>query len=81
MAKAKKYPDTLAGAISYLRAEGPMIGLALAIGRPDPQVQGVWEVNVPRVGRVAARRHIVYLSGYPDPLGKIRTENDFETED
>ncbi len=70
----KKYPDTLEGAKAYLKDECT-IDFTGGTGRPDPQVQGVWEVWSKNGDRA-----IVYLAGYKEPVGGIRPTNDFEVE-
>jgi hypothetical protein len=47
-----------------------------ATGRPDPSVQGVWEVRTKD-----GVRAIVYLAGYREPMGNVRATNDFEVDD
>lgn len=70
-----RYPDTEEGAISYLRDDAAL-DLDGATARPDPSVEGVWEVTLE-----SGRRAIVYLAGYEDPWGRERDWNDFEVED
>lgn len=71
---AKRYPDTRAGAVQYLRDDSSldMRQTNIRSVRPDPQVDGVWEVML------SDRQVIVYLAGYKEPFGRTRTENDFE---
>ena len=75
----KTYPDTAKGAIAYLRADSSL-DLTNATARPDPQVLGVWLVELhvddPQIGQEVDA--IVYLAGYPTPWGDDRPHNDFE---
>lgn len=71
----KQYKDSEHGAIQYLRDDAAL-DLDGATARPDPSVEGVWEVTL-RDGR----RAIVYLAGYRDPWGRERQWNDFELEE
>ncbi len=73
----KKYPDSAEGAIACL-TELSTYKTKGATVRPDPSVQGVWQVTMPAE---QGRRAIVYLAGYRDPWGKVRPNNDFESED
>lgn len=66
------YPDTEAGALACLREDSQLL-LAGATAKPDPYVQGVWEVTT-----AGSLRVIVYLAGYRDPFGDVRASNDFE---
>jgi len=70
----KKYPDTAGGAIACLQSDSTL-DVKEATARPDPSVEGVWEVRCPNGDRA-----IVYLAGYKDPFGQIRSRNDFEAE-
>lgn len=70
-----KYPDTADGAIQALK-ELSVLNCEGCTARPDPSVRGVWEVKNPK-----GQRAIVYLAGYPDPMGNTRISNDFEVED
>lgn len=70
-----KYPDSQAGAIQYLRDDSQGLSLDGATARPDPSVQGVWEVRMKNGDRA-----IVYLAGYKEPMGNVRAANDFEVE-
>jgi hypothetical protein len=73
------YPDTSEGALQYLRADCSL-DLSRATARPDPQVYGVWLVDLhvtdPQLGQEV--EVLVYLAGYPDPCGDARPHNDFE---
>jgi hypothetical protein len=40
----------------------------------DPSVEGVWAVDNP----AKHLRLVIYMAGYRDPFGKVRTMNDFE---
>lgn len=73
--RAKRYPDTRAGAIQYLRDESSLDLRPTNIRSvsPDQQVEGVWEVML------SDTQVIVYLAGYRDVWNRTRTENDFET--
>jgi len=73
----ERYQDSAAGAIQMLRdyADTKQVKLDGATARPDPQVQGVWEVKMKNGDRA-----IVYLAGYREPMGNIRATNDFEME-
>jgi hypothetical protein len=73
--RPKKYPDTAAGAIAFLKDESTL-DLKGAKGKADPSVAGVWQITTN-----SGQRTIVYLAGYKDPFGKLRSYNDFETED
>jgi hypothetical protein len=73
----KQYPDTSAGALAYL-GEDSTLDLEGATARPDPAVEGVWEVTMPAEN---GRRAIVYLAGFRTPWGEARLWNDFEVED
>src|SRR5208282_1833026 len=74
----QRYQDSAAGAIQMLRdyADSRQVDLKGATARPDPQVQGVWEVKMKNGDRA-----VVYLAGYREPSGNIRATNDFEYED
>jgi hypothetical protein len=70
----KRYSDTRAGVLQYLRDDSsldlrPTNIRSVSI---DNQVEGVWEVML------SDCQVIVYLAGYKDPWGRTRTENDFE---
>lgn len=69
-----KYPDTRLGVLKYLREASSHDLRASNIRsiRPDPQVDGVWEVMLPNY------QIIVYLAGYREPSGRIRRFDDFE---
>ena len=74
------YPDTSEGALQYLRADCSL-DLTSATARPDPQVLGVWLVDLhvadPQLGQEV--EVLVYLAGYPDYRGgDARPYNDFE---
>ena len=72
------FPDTEEGAMAYLRAETEgEINMDICLVSPDPQVNGVWKVDVPRDSVV--EYCIVYLAGYMMPNGVIRDTNDFES--
>jgi hypothetical protein len=70
--RPKKYPDTMAGALEFLKDESTF-DLRGAVGKMD-SVEGVWLITMPLTHEAA----IVYLAGYKDPFGKIREHNDFE---
>lgn len=72
----RKYPDTSAGALQYLKDDSKGLNLTGAKVFPDPVVHGVWGVDL-----TDGRRVIVYLAGYPDPWGESRKYNDFEVEE
>lgn len=72
----KRYPDSPEGAVQCLRDMSSGLNLQGATARPDPSVQGVWQVTMK-----GGQRVIVYLGGYKDPFGNVRTSNDFEVED
>jgi hypothetical protein len=65
-----KYHDTADGAIQFLMDESTL-DLRGAKGRPDPQVQGVWEITLKD-----GTRAIVYLAGYREPSGQTRKTKD-----
>lgn len=72
-----KYADTVAGVLSMLREESNQslhkyLDATARVQR-DPSVAGVWLVGL-RNGQSI----IAYLAGYPDAMGRVRTENDFE---
>jgi hypothetical protein len=73
------HPDTADGALAYLRGDCSL-DLSRATARPDPQVAGVWLVDLhvpdPQVGQEV--QVLVYLRGYADPWGNNREHNDFE---
>ncbi len=73
----KKHPDTSAGAIQSLKEQSDLKTEG-ATARPDPSVEGVWMVTLPKEG---GRKAIVYLAGYKEPAGSARKHNDFEVED
>jgi len=77
-AKVTVYPDTAKGAEAMLRDESTYFsnGETVVRARPDPEVQGVWEVITS-----ANVRCIAYLAGYKDPWGNVRQFNDFEETD
>jgi hypothetical protein len=77
----KVYPDTSAGAIECLRDESALVLTGKMDCCPDPYVVGVWEVRSKGIDEDQNWRVIVYLKGYKDPWGQVRTENDFEAED
>lgn len=80
---AQKYPDTADGALEYLKKDA-VYDLSKACCFPDPAIEGVWLVrgavvhyeNAPITEEVCDV--IVYLAGYKDPFGQLRTHNDFE---
>lgn len=74
----KKYPDTLAGAVACLREESTLVLADEPTGQPDPQVEGVWLVNLDEDANDGNNAAIVYLGGYADPWGNLREDNDFE---
>ena len=80
---ANKYPDNEKGLIAFM-TDGKEVDPRYVIGlgfpkqcemQSDGSVQGVWAVDSYKTGA----RVIVYMAGYPDPLGKERTTNDFES--
>lgn len=78
MDKDKVYPDTGRGAIQCLK-DISTLRMRGAVADPDPIVSGVWRVRLPAYRPL--RLAVVYLAGYPDPFGRKRTFNDFETGD
>ena len=70
------YSDTPTGAVEYLKADSTLPMDTVTEVEIDPVVHGVW-----RVWLADGRGVIVWLKGYPDPFGKIRTYNDFEVEE
>jgi len=70
------YSDSAGGAIQYLKENSQGLNLRGANAFPDPVVEGVWAVDLKD-----GRRVIVWLAGYPDVLGYIRKDNDFEVEE
>ena len=75
MSHTKKYNDTWKGVRSMLRYNFSGKFKKLQYER-DPWVSGVWKVTN-REGAVC----IAYLSGYPDPWGRVREFNDAEFSD
>jgi len=73
------YPDSAAGAAACLRELSIFKTLKDVKCRPDSSVTGVWEVR--HIHKGVAFRHVVYLAGYPDPWGRIRQFDEFETEE
>jgi len=75
-----QFHDTAQGAIAFLRADSTH-DLTRATAIPDPEVAGVWlvDLHVPDPADHDAVEVIVYLKGYPDPWGDLRAHNDFET--
>lgn len=78
----KKYPDSSTGAIQSLKEQSDF-NTEGATAIPDPSVEGVWMVTMPKEknSEGKALRAIVYLAGYKEPFGSIRKHNDFESED
>lgn len=72
----QKYPDSVPGALACLQELSDGLDLQNATAKPDPSVRGVWQVTLK-----SGQRAIVYLAGYPDPMGKVRPYSDFEIED
>lgn len=68
------YPDTKTGALTAAQHLLGRVVRAKRITR-DPHVAGVWEITERR------GRHVVYLGGYPDPMGNPRPHTDLETMD
>ena len=73
--KETVYADTPRGALACLRdiSNHDMNEVHQII--PDPTVPGVWMVKHDDFSS------IVYLAGYRDAFGQLRTVNDFETAD
>lgn len=71
--ETKQYPDTAKGAFDYLSDVGTF-DLKDCEVHADPEVKGVWAADL----RDGETRVIVYLCGYPNPMGEIRQYNDFE---
>lgn len=74
------YPDTPAGAKAYLLKASMLREEDLSFCVPDPSVEGVWKFNLSDIGqkRYLATAAIVYLMGYRDPWGEVRSYGDFE---
>lgn len=75
----KKYPDSKAGILEYMKNEYDprfvkLIDLPTCRIHADPQVEGVWAVDSIKTGF----RCIIYLAGYKNPWGDIREMNDNE---
>jgi hypothetical protein len=80
--EAKRFPDNEQGAIQALLSMADpreIKSTNIAKANPDPQVEGVWEILFKKPIPGGDTKAIVYLAGYPDPFGKIRAYDDFET--
>jgi hypothetical protein len=78
----KSHPDSPEGAIAFLRAEtGFLDGVedeSLVVDA-DPWLRGVWKIQrIDPSDRSGSFEVVVYLAGYPDPWGNLRTANDCE---
>lgn len=75
-----KYPDTAEGVVAMLNAESTLtITVADVTIYPDPQVEGVWKVeDIDPAKNNGVCELIAYLCGYPNPMGTIRHDNDWE---
>ena len=71
----RMYSDTAEGALKLLR-DLSTLNLTNATAKPDPSVEGVWQVTLQ-----TGLRSVVYMGGYRDPFGKVRQHDDFEVED
>ena len=75
------YSDTKEGVLSFLRKE-THITLPESdeniFATPDPCIEGVWKVDID--SRINDEHDVilVYLAGYKNSWGKIRTYNDWE---
>jgi len=76
--KDKKYRDSLKGAVQMLRDMSTLKLTETPTGRPDPQVDGVWQIDLEPMWNDGSDCAIVYLMGYSDPWGHPRETNDFE---
>ena len=76
--RTHKFPDTATGARAYLEQVLNKHFLKLlpkAKVHPDPQVEGVWAADFDDEDKT---RVVVYLAGYKEPMGNIRSHNDHE---
>lgn len=74
----KVYPDSPEGVQAFLTdfTTISVYDMEHSMVASDPEVSGVWQVLFPDKSHA-----IIYLAGYPDPYGNVRSENDFEYAD
>jgi hypothetical protein len=65
------YPDTEDGAREFVNDFYDMTDLEIVGFQPDPTVAGVWKVSFNK-----DRDSIIFMAGYKNPFGIIRTVND-----
>ena len=78
----KQYPDSAGGVKAMLLADSAYTpeDFVDATYEIDQWVKGVWMVHFAKPAHDDATAVIAYLAGYPDSMGNIRTDNDFESE-
>ena len=78
----KVYPDTKTGVLNLLREETtiniPEDNDQITV-EPDPEVEGVWKVDIDPKTNDGDNVVIIELAGYVDPWGRKRIVNDWGT--
>lgn len=72
------YDDNEEGAKTFLACETTLVPSVMTKYYADPSVEGVWKATNVMFNKMLVDC-VMYMGGYPDTLGTLRTCNDFET--